>query len=233
MKEENPVKEKATDKVALNLVAVQHHRRMDLPKLSEPEAWPFLFSFFFYPRPLGRSNFFSLRLVILVAMIFFSVQLWLGRYDAWIFLFLHNLNLPVHEAGHVIFGFFSGRLIMTLGGSLFQVMMPLIFCFVLWISQRDLLGAAVGLWWALENLIDVAQYIGDALPMKLMLINGVTGAESEYGFHDWNYILAETGHLVYYGEIEHAVIVIANVGLFLCVLWAAWSLFYYWFYQRN
>ncbi len=71
-------------------------------------------------------------------------------------------------------------------------------------------GASIGLWWAFENVMDVVPYVADALPMRLHLINGVTGAESPYGFHDWNFILGETG-----------------------LLWAAWSLWYYWFVQRS
>ncbi|MEQ1626984.1 MAG: zinc ribbon domain-containing protein, partial [Nitrospira sp.] len=39
--------------------------------------------------------------------------------------FLHLINLPFHEAGHLIFSPF-GRFMMILGGSLGQVLMPLI-----------------------------------------------------------------------------------------------------------
>lgn len=218
--------------VPLKLVTVKHRPERKW-KMEEPGTWPLFLQFLFYPKPLGKEQFFSLRIVIWIAMIFFSVQIWREGYDAWIMNFLHCINLPVHEAGHVVFGFFGSRLLTTLGGSLFQVMMPLVFCFALWIKPRDILGASVGLWWAFQNCVDVAMYIGDALPMKLPLINGVTGAESPYGFHDWNYILGETGKLIYYDDIERWVLRIAFVGMFLCILWAAWSLFYYRFYQRK
>ena len=81
--------------------------------------------------------------------------------------------------------------------------------------------------------IDVAVYIEDALPMKLMLISGGTGAEAPYGFHDWNFILSEMGLLLKYDTIANAVYAAGYVGMWLCVLWGGWSLFYYWFYQRN
>lgn len=201
--------------------------------LDDAGTWPFILQLLFYPNPLGKNQFLPMRVVILVAMAFFSIQVWFVGYDAWIMNFLHCINLPVHEAGHVVFRIFGSQFWMTLGGSLFQVMMPLVFCLVLLIKQRDILGASVGLWWAFQNCVDVAMYIGDALPMKLPLINGVTGAESPYGFHDWNYILGETGKLIYYDDIERWVLRIAFVGMFLCILWAAWSLFYYCLFQRK
>ena len=37
--------------------------------------------------------------------------------------FLHLINLPFHEAGHIFFMFF-GRFLMTLGGSLTQLLVP-------------------------------------------------------------------------------------------------------------
>ena len=39
--------------------------------------------------------------------------------------FLHLIDLVFHEAGHIIFGFF-GRFIAVLGGSLNQVLIPVV-----------------------------------------------------------------------------------------------------------
>ena len=120
-----------------------------------------------------------------------------------------------------------------MGGSLFQCLVPLIFFFALWIKPRDLFGAAIALWRSFENVMDVVPYKAAALPMRLPVIKGVAGAESPYGFHDWNYVLCELGYIVYYEEIAHALSVIARIGIALCIVWAAWSLWYYWFVQRS
>jgi hypothetical protein len=48
----------------------------------------------------------------------------------------------------------------------------------LW-QTRDPFGAAVAIWWAGEDVIDVAPYINDARDLKLMLLGGRTGAEVE------------------------------------------------------
>lgn len=225
-------KQKATDPVQLNLVTVKRSRFSQM-RLGDSDTWPAVLQFLFYPRPLGRQQFFTLRVILWLAMIFFTVQLFRSGYDAPIAQYLHCLNLPVHESGHIIFGFLKNEIITSLGGSLFQIIMPLVFCFALWIKPRDLLGASVGLWWAFENFIDVAPYIDDALHMRLMLISGGTGAEAPYGFHDWNFILSETGLLLKYDTIASVVYIIGYVGMVLCVFWAAWSLFYYWKYQRE
>ena len=194
--------------------------------LNDSEEWPVWVQFFLLPRPLGRENFFAARVVLLVAMAFFTLQAIAGGYESWIAQFLHNLNLPVHETGHK-------PVLTSLGGSLFQTIMPLVFCFALWIKPRDLFGASIALWWAFENLIDVAPYIEDALPMKLMLISGGTGAEAPYGFHDWNFILSETGLLLKCDSIASAVYAVGYLGMALCVLWGTWSLLYYVVYQRK
>ena len=201
--------------------------------LVEPDEWPAWVQFFLLPRPLGRENFFFVRVVLLFAMAIFSLQAFFGGYQSWIAQFLHNLNLPVHETGHIVFGIFGKPLITSLGGSLFQVIMPLVFCFALWIKPRDLFGASIALWWAFENLIDVAPYIDDALHMKLTLISGGTGAEAPYGFHDWNFILSETGLLLKYDTIAATVYAVGYIGMALCVLWGSWSLLYYFIYQKK
>ena len=221
-----------TDKVQLNLVHTKYKPSSTL-KLSEPDMWPAVARLFLFPRKLGMQQSFWFRLACFVAMVSLSVPIFFKEDQAWIVQFLHSINLLVHEAGHVVFRIFGNHVIISLGGSLFQCLVPLIFCFALWIKPKDLFGASIGLWWAFENVMDVVPYVADALPMRLHLINGVTGAESPYGFHDWNFILGETGHLVHYLQIAHTLAIIGKVGITVSILWAAWSLWYYWFVQRS
>jgi ribosomal protein L40E len=102
---------------------------------------------------------------------------------------LHMPNLVFHEAGHVLFGFF-GRFMTVLGGSLFQVVFPLVFA-IAFLRQKNPFAAAVCTWWAGQNLVDVAPYIADARALQLVLLGGRTGAEVEG--HDWEYILTTLG----------------------------------------
>jgi hypothetical protein len=82
---------------------------------------------------------------------------------------LHLINLPFHEAGHLMFMPF-GRFMMFLGGSAGQVLMPLICLGTFLVKTRDPFGASVCLWWTAESIMDVAPYINDARDMDLMLL---------------------------------------------------------------
>ncbi|WPL18785.1 hypothetical protein Thiowin_03876 [Thiorhodovibrio winogradskyi] len=108
--------------------------------------------------------------------------------------FLHLINLPFHEAGHVLFRPF-GAFITSLGGTLGQLLMPLICLLVLLLKTHDPFGAAVALWWFGENFLDIAPYINDARAGVLPLLGGNFGHSSPYGFHDWEFILTESGLL--------------------------------------
>lgn len=103
--------------------------------------------------------------------------------------FLHLINLPFHEAGHLFFAPF-GSFMMSLGGSLTQVLIPVI-CVVAFVRKPDLFGAAVAMWWAGQNLVDLGPYIADARSLSIVLLGGRTGAEVEG--HDWEAILSALG----------------------------------------
>jgi hypothetical protein len=106
--------------------------------------------------------------------------------------FLHLPNLVFHEAGHMIFMPF-GRFLTVLGGSLFQVLVPVICAGAFLRQHGNRFAAAVCTWWAGQNLVDVAPYIADARALQLPLLGGATGAEVEG--HDWEYLLTTLGWL--------------------------------------
>ena len=105
--------------------------------------------------------------------------------------FMHDILLPIHEAGHVLFRPF-GEFMMMLGGSLFQLIFPLAIGVAFIVKNRDNFGAALGLWWTGVSLVDLSPYIYDALHPQLILIGGATGAD---GPHDWIYLLLRLGQL--------------------------------------
>jgi len=118
-------------------------------------------------------------------------------YFVWIALdpmqgsFLDNVDLPIHEFGHLLFRPF-GQFLMVAGGSLFQVIMPAIFVgYFIW--QRSFYSAAIVLFWVGQSILNVWVYAADAVVMKLVLTSGFTGSEGS--FHDWNYRLTATGLL--------------------------------------
>ena len=125
--------------------------------------------------------------------------------------FLHLPDLVFHEAGHLIFRPL-GQFMSVLGGSLTQVLIPVV-CAIAFIRQEQLFGAAICAWWAGQNLVDLAPYIADARALQLPLLGGRTGAEVEG--HDWEYILMRLRiiHLDQtLGRIAHALGMLIMIG---------------------
>jgi hypothetical protein len=95
------------------------------------------------------------------------------------------LNLAIHETGHLVFAW-GGDVLAALGGTLFQLILPLAFVLSFWKNQ-DRHAASVALWWVGQNFWNIARYIADARAQELPLVGG--------GEHDWTFLLATWGKL--------------------------------------
>ncbi len=138
--------------------------------------------------------------------------------------FLHLVNLPFHEAGHLFFQLF-GRWMGSLGGTLGQLLIPIICFLVFLIKSKNPFGASVCLWWFGENFMDIAPYINDARNQELVLLGGLTGREADYGVHDWEFILNEIGLLSYDHTLAHMAHDFGIVLMFISFVWAGYLLF--------
>lgn len=130
-------------------------------------------------------------------LLFFFVPLYFFVYilmqmlrgdNPWVFL--DFANLAIHEAGHFFFmplGFFMHML----GGSIAQILVPLLFTSYFFV-RKDWYAAAFCLFWTGESLVDLSVYIGDARAQVLPLIG-----MSDASLHDWNWILSQIGLLEY------------------------------------
>lgn len=137
-------------------------------------------------------------------------------------MFLHLVNLPFHEAGHVIFSFF-GRFMHVFGGSLMQWLVPLTVT-VAFLLKRNPFAASVCLWWCGESLIDIAPYINDARAGQLMLLGGVTGSEVE-DYHDWEVILRSLGLLHQDHAIAWTAHILGAVLMSAAFLWSGYVVY--------
>lgn len=138
-----------------------------------------------------------------------------------------GINLAIHETGHYLFMPF-GEMMNILGGSLFQVVFPLVFVwYFLYGKQehRDRHAAMVCLWWTSLNMLGVAVYAADARAGQLMLITGATG-EDDPDSHDWKNLFSMWGVLnrdtIYAGRMRTVawLMFIVSIGV---GLWAAWN----------
>jgi hypothetical protein len=130
--------------------------------------------------------------------------------------FMHDILLPIHEAGHVLFRPL-GEFMTILGGSLFQLLVPLGIGFAFIRKNRDNFGGAMGFWLCGVSLVDLSPYIYDALHPYMTLLGGHTGAD---GPHDWIYLLSALGQLHRaqgWGTFVHA------CGGFLMIVSLVWG----------
>ena len=132
--------------------------------------------------------------------------------------FLHAVNLPFHEFGHILFMPF-GTFMMFLGGSLFQILLPLILLCVFVFKQRDTFAGSIMFWWCGQNFIGVSPYIADAEYRALPLIGG-GGEES----HDWGNLLTMMNALEHTHAIANASFAIGSIIIIAAVVWGGWIL---------
>lgn len=133
--------------------------------------------------------------------------------------FMHRVDLVFHEAGHVVFMPF-GHFMMVLGGTLGQLLVPLVAGAALLWTNRDAFGASLALWWLGQSLMDCAPYINDARDLKLMLLGGGTGADRP-GMHDWENILLDLGLIQHERKIALAADRLGELMLLLGLAWGA------------
>ena len=143
---------------------------------------------------------------------------------------LSDIDLAIHEFGHMLFMPFGiqflGNTMMILGGSLTQVAFPLVF-FGYFLRKhvdapRDLFAAMVCLWWSGINLLSVAIYCADSRAGELMLLDGLTGKESDG--HDWNNLLTRWGllqHDIGIARGMRAIAWLVCVGSIIVAVWSA------------
>lgn len=124
---------------------------------------------------------------------------------------LDGVDLAIHETGHLLFNAF-GEFPGFVGGTLFQLTMPLLFVAYFW-RRGDRHAASVALWWVGQNCGHIATYVADARAQELPLVGG--------GEHDWAYLLASLGQLGHDQGIARAV---RAIGVLLLVASTVWGL---------
>ena len=92
------------------------------------------------------------------------------------------------------------------------------------IKTRDTFAASFSLWWVGENFMDLAPYIDDARRRTLPLLGGNTGRTSPYGFHDWEFILKESGLIRYDHTLADLAFAIGCLLMICAFFWGGYVL---------
>jgi hypothetical protein len=201
-------------------IVVRHHDPVE-----KKEETGFLKELLFYVEQDINVFYFGgrilLYLVILIAglvFIFTPMEIYSGTAKR----LMHLINLPFHEAGHVLFRPF-GEFFTGLGGSLMQLIVPLVCMVTFLIKTRDTFAASVSVWWLGESLMDLAPYINDARVMNMILIGGITGKDDP-DMHDWHHLLSDLGMLKFDHTLAMTAHVIGIVLMLVAFMWGGYIL---------
>jgi hypothetical protein len=130
--------------------------------------------------------------------------------------FVDLANLAFHEAGHVFLSPF-GTTVSFLGGTIFQLVVPLGLGVYFVLRRASPFAAACCTWWLGESLTNVAVYMADARELQLDLVGG--------GEHDWNELFYRFGMLS-----EDSVAAVSTttrgVGILVLLLGLAWAIYF-------
>jgi len=156
---------------------------------------------------------------------------WVAFHDAYGNVpLVSDVSTAIHEFGHMLFMPFGipilGGTMVILGGSLTEVAFPLLFVGYFLRKRedgrpRDVFAAMVCLWWSAIGLLATAIYCADSRAGKLMLLDGLTGQESEG--HDWYNLLERWGLLEHDTQIARWMRMIAWLMCVGSLIVAVWS----------
>src|SRR5580700_8738884 len=99
--------------------------------------------------------------------------------------------VPIHEGGHLLFGWFGSMWLMVAGGTLMQLGVPLALA-VYFVFRRQIPGTVFCAFFFFEQFLPIATYMADARSQVLTL---VTVGDSDTVIHDWFYLFSSVGVL--------------------------------------
>ncbi|GAC1661681.1 MAG: hypothetical protein NVS9B4_14260 [Candidatus Acidiferrum sp.] len=134
------------------------------------------------------------------------------------FLFLDYVNLIVHEGGHFFFSWF-GYTIMILGGTLGELLVPLL-CGIYFFSQREATAVTFCGFWFFENFLYIGKYMADARAQALPLVGS--------GEHDWGILFGQWGVLLRDQQIGGVVRSMGWFGMLGTMAWLGWQTWRTW-----
>lgn len=138
------------------------------------------------------------------SLILLPIIIWLIYNNGDFIPLLDHFTLLTHEGGHGIFKIF-GSFIYTLGGTLMQILIALLFIFYFYTNKKNF-GVQISLVFLGENLLNISKYASDAQAQRLPLIGG------NKVYHDWNFLLRKMNILEYDYLVGYIFILLAIVS---------------------
>ncbi len=155
------------------------------------------------------------RLALWAWVSFYIVVLWGAATGGGLARWFDLVFVPVHEGGHLLFGWFGSKWLMVAGGTLLQLLVPLALA-VYFAFRRELLGTAFCAFFFFEQFLPVATYMADARSQSLTY---VTVGDPDLAEHDWFYLFSQAGVVDHDTQIGAAVRILGWIGMLAVVAW--------------
>lgn len=155
------------------------------------------------------------RVSLVAWLVFYALFFLHALTDADGFLLIDNVNLIVHEAGHMLFSGL-GPTATLYGGTLLQFLVPLALACYFWL-QRKTSAVAFTIFCTFENCLYTGIYMADARAQALPLV--VSGDPEPGTEHDWFMILSRWDLLQQDVALGDAVRALGWLGMAAAVGW--------------
>lgn len=147
-------------------------------------------------------------------LVFYILFFFYAAADRTGFLIIDYVNLIIHEGGHFFFSWL-GHTIMILGGTLGELLVPLLCAAYFWWKRETTAVAFCGFWF-FENFLYIGTYMADARTSALPLV----GSEES----DWTILFTQWDVLVKDQQIGANTRALGWLGMLATVTWLAWRL---------
>ncbi|HET7260051.1 MAG TPA: hypothetical protein VFI75_10035, partial [Candidatus Acidoferrum sp.] len=145
-------------------------------------------------------------------IVFYVLFLLYAALDRTGFLIIDYVNLMIHEGGHFFFSWF-GHPITILGGTLGELIVPLLCAAYFWWKRETTAVAFCGFWF-FENFLYIGTYMADARASALPLV----GSDES----DWTILFGQWGLLAKDQQIGSSARALGWLGMLAAVAWLAY-----------
>jgi len=154
---------------------------------------------------------------LVIACTFYGLFLLQAAQGSGVLLMMDLVFVPLHEGGHLLFGWF-GELLMVAGGTLLQLGVPFLLA-AFFFFQRQVQGTAFCSFFFFEQFLPISTYMGDARAQELPLL---TVGDSDQIIHDWNYLFGRWGVLEHDTQIAQIFRSLGWIGMIGTLGWMVW-----------
>ncbi|MFA5667691.1 MAG: hypothetical protein WC967_00475 [Balneolaceae bacterium] len=131
----------------------------------------------------------------------------------FIYFVMDTVTLIIHEAGHTFLRFSGSELLMILGGTIFQLLIPfLVFVFGWWNKKQY--TTQLALYWLGFSWLDTAAYCADARLRQMPLLGDLPKSA-----HDFYNILTRLNMMEHYQIIAWSFFGIGFLVLVIAIIW--------------